>query len=101
MARAFAMDAVTVAKRCKMVADGRTAIRAVAEHIGIGVVLIQQRIDHLRIMHRCIRDSVLTNQFVLHIDIDVVLVAERSLARIGHPADIGVLLTVFTRVFAK
>src|SRR5512139_1374486 len=68
-------------------------VRRVRPHLPTAVILIQKFLKDLTVMDRRWRHVVISNQFMLHVDVDMILVAVVVLSVLLRPPSIGILLT--------
>lgn len=93
LGRALGLDVAAVTSLFQFGLLLRRAVGRVRPHIGAGVGLVQQRIEHLAVVNGGIGHLEVTDQLVLSVDADVVLVPEVGLAVLLRPACICVLLS--------
>ena len=67
-------------------------IRRIRPHVSTAVILIQKRLKNLTVMNRRRRHLIVSNQLMLHIDINVILVTVIILTILLSPSGIGILL---------
>ncbi len=67
-------------------------IRRIRPHVPTAVIFIQKHLKNLTVMNRRRRYFIVSNQLVLHIDINVVFVSIIILTILPSPSGIGILL---------